>query len=155
VAAVIPGCHGNLLQVDLSTTRCAGRRLDEATVRKYIGGTGLGARILFGEIEPRTDSLSPEAVLLFLAGPFAGTRVPCGDRASVICKSPLTGIWAESDVGGRFTGHLRSCGFDGLVIQGRSDSPVYLHLSDGSAEIRKADFLWGQDTFRTHEMLER
>ena len=155
MAAVIPGYHGNLLEVDLSTGKIATRGLDRQSLQLTVGGTGLGARILLDELAPGIDPRAEEAVLLLLAGPFAATRVPCGDRTSVVCKSPLTGIWAESDVGGRFAGHMRSSGFDGIVIRGRSDKPVFLEISEGAAQIRSADSLWGLDTYRTHEMLER
>jgi aldehyde:ferredoxin oxidoreductase len=151
---VIPGYHGNLLDVDLSTGTIANHGLDRRTLQGTVGGTGLGARILLDEIEARIDPLSEDAVLLFLAGPFAATSVPCGDRTSVVCKSPLTGVWADSDVGGKFAGTLRSCGYDGLVVRGRADTPVFLQISEDGAQIRNAEFLWGLDTYRTHEVLE-
>jgi aldehyde:ferredoxin oxidoreductase len=100
VAAVIPGYHGNLLEVDLSTGKISARELDSETLQRTVGGTGLGARILWDELAPGTVPLSENALLLLLAGPLAATRVPCADRTSVVCKSPLTGIWAEADVGG-------------------------------------------------------
>ncbi|MBN2551316.1 MAG: hypothetical protein JXB06_01040, partial [Spirochaetales bacterium] len=155
MAAVIPGYCGNLLEVDLDTGKISFRELDSGTLQGTVGGTGLGARILLDGLAPGTDPLSDGALLLILAGPFAGTRVPCADRTSVVCKSPLTGIWAESDVGGKFAGVLRSCGYDGLLIRGRADAPVFLEISEDAAHIRSAETLWGRDTYHTHEMLER
>ena len=155
MAAVIPGYHGNLLEVDLGTHEISDLELDEQTLQQTIGGTGLAGRILWEEMAGGTDPLAEEAVLLILAGPFAGTRVPCADRTSIVCKSPLTGIWAESDVGGKFAGVLRSCGYDGLLIRGRADAPVFLEISEDAAHIRSAESLWGRDTYRTHEILER
>ena len=89
MAAVIPGYHGNLLEVDLSTARITVRKSDKATLQQYNWGTGLGARILFDELGARIDLLSADGVLLLLSGPFAGTCVPCADRTRVVCKSPL------------------------------------------------------------------
>jgi aldehyde:ferredoxin oxidoreductase len=153
VAAVIPGYHGKLLEVDLSAGKTSTRILEEQTLKQYLGGTGLGAALLFDELEAGADPLGEDNILMFLAGPFAGTRVPCGDRTSVVCKSPLTGIWADSDVGGRFAGTLRSSGYDGILVRGRAESPVYLHVEEERAIIRSAGRLWGQDSYRTDELL--
>ncbi|MFW6138589.1 MAG: aldehyde ferredoxin oxidoreductase family protein, partial [Spirochaetota bacterium] len=94
-------------------------------------------------------------VLMFLAGPFAGTRVPCSGRTSVVTKSPLTGIWAESDVGGKFGDYIKTSGYDGILIKGKSPNPVYLHINQEGLQVRDALHLWGEDTYHTHSMIEK
>ncbi len=80
--------------------------------------------------------------------------MPCSDRTSVLTKSPLTGIWADSDVGGKFGGHLKKSGFDGIILKGKALRPSYLLINESGAEIREADFLWKKDTYETHELLK-
>jgi aldehyde:ferredoxin oxidoreductase len=105
VAAVIPGYHGNLLEVDLSTGEIYTRELDSETLQSTVGGTGLGTRILGDELAPGTDPLSENALLLLLAGPLAATRLrPAPTAPALFVNPPLTGIWAEADVGGKFAG---------------------------------------------------
>jgi len=151
-----------LLDVDMTTGTVSRRHIEPEIRRRYIGGSGLGAWILNTELPKEIDPLGPFNLLLFLTGPFAGTRAPCSGRTSVISKSPLTGIWGESDVGGRFGEYLKSLGVDGLIIRGRAETPSVLRLAEedapgetGIPEARILDGsgLWGLDTYATHERL--
>ena len=142
-----------LLEVDLSETSSRVRELPEGLLRRALGGSGLGTQLLNDELPAGADPLGRESVLLFLTGPFAATPVPCGERTSVICKSPLTGGWGGSDLGGRFGGVLRSCGFEGILLHGRSEHPRVLRMREGRVALGSTDYLWGQDTYATHEML--
>ncbi len=151
-----------LLDVDMTIGTVYRRHIEPEIRRRYIGGSGIGAWILNTELPKEIDPLGPFNLLLFLTGPFAGTRVPCSGRTSVISKSPLTGIWGESDVGGRFGEYLKSLGVDGLIIRGRAETPSVLRLAekDGPGEtgipearILDGSDLWGLDTYATHERL--
>ncbi len=152
---MIKGYNCKLLEIDLTERKTKERHISEDTLKKYIGGTGLGAWILFEELNPHTDPLGPDNMLMFITGPFAGARVPCSDRTSIVTKSPLTGIWAESDVGGKFGGHLKKSGFDGIIIRGRALRSSYILINETGAEIREADHIWGKDTYATHEILRQ
>ncbi len=123
-------------------------------MKEYIGGSGLAARIIFNELSPSVDPLSPENILLFMTGPLTGTASPSCGRYCVCTKSPLTGLWAESHAAGFWGPELKFSGHDGIIIRGRSASPVYLSIIDGQIEIRNASKLWGADTYRTEKLLK-
>lgn len=148
------GYIGKILRVDLSSRSIKKEELDEKVARKFIGGSGLGAKILFEETDEKTDSLGPGNVLIFMTGPLTGTIVPTSGRHAVVAKSPLTGIWGEGDVGGTWGIGLKRAGFDGIIIKGKSPKPVYLWIHDGEVEIRDAVHLWGKDTFETDRLIK-
>lgn len=141
------GYAGKILRVELSKERVETQALDEDLAKKFIGGSGLAAKILYEETGPDTDPLGPENLLIFMTGPFAATPVITSGRHAVVTKSPLTGIFAESDSGGTWGAVLKKAGFDGIVVKGKAKKPVYLWVADGKAEIRDATHLWGQDTY--------
>mgnify|MGYP005840308617 CR=1 FL=1 len=144
----MPGGYcGKILRVNLTKGEIREQTLDENLLRHYIGGTGLAVRILYDETDSSTDPLGPKNVLVFAVGPFAGTKVPLSNRFAAAARSPLTGLWGESDCGGRWGGELKKAGYDALVITGRAEKPVYLWVEDGSAELRDAQELWGLDTY--------
>ena len=120
------GYAGKILRVDLSKGLVETQALDEGLAKKFIGGSGLAARILYDETGPETDPLGPENRLIFMTGPFAATPVITSGRHAVVTKSPLTGVFAESDAGGTWGPFLKRAGFDGVVISGKSPKPVYL-----------------------------
>ncbi len=141
------GYTNKILRVDLSKKKLEVEGLDENLAKKFIGGSGLGTKILYDETGPETDPLGPENRLIFMTGPFAATPVITSGRHHVVTKSPLTGIFGESDVGGTWGPFLKRAGFDGIVVTGKADKPVYLWVYDGKAEIRDASRLWGMDTY--------
>ncbi|MBI2958530.1 MAG: aldehyde ferredoxin oxidoreductase, partial [Chloroflexi bacterium] len=132
------GYAGSILEVDLTREKSNTTRPHEETLRKYIGGTGLAAKMLWEETTQDTAPLSPEAPLLFMIGPLTGTAMPSSSRYVVAGISPLTGIWGEAHSGGDWADELKHAGFDGIVLRGKADRPVYLWLHDGQAEIRDA-----------------
>ncbi|HHY91915.1 MAG TPA: aldehyde ferredoxin oxidoreductase, partial [Firmicutes bacterium] len=144
---------GKLLRVDLTQGSITEEEFSEDLARTYIGGSGLGAALLYQETGPGADPLGPENRVLFLTGPVTGTRVFTSGRYAVVTRSPLTGIWAEADAGGKFGPRLKAAGFDGIIIQGRAEKPVYLFVNDGRAELRPADDLWGKDTYVAEELI--
>ncbi len=148
------GYMGKILRINLNEKTITEEGLNPADLRQFIGGSGLGAKFLFQETGKKTDPLGPENVLIYLTGPFVGTPVPTSGRHCIVAKSPLTGIWGEADVGGKFGVWLKSLGYDGLIVKGASDHPVYIYLGGNKAEIRDARQLWGKDTFEIESALQ-
>jgi len=119
--------------------------------RDYLGGASLAARLLFEDLTPDLDPLSPPAPLLFLNGPLSGTAGPAVGRFVVCGRSPATQIWGESNCGGFWGPELRMAGYDGLWITGRAAEPVYIWIEDDRVEIRPAGDIWGLDTYAAQE----
>jgi len=149
------GFHKKLLRVDLSNRKAEVEDLDEALIRKYVGGLGIEAKILYEETGPETDPLSPENILMALTGPYTGTGVPTSGRHHLVARSPLTGFFGESNVGGSWAVHFKRAGFDGIVIKGKSETPLYLWIRDGKVEFRDARPIWGKDSYESAEWLKR
>ncbi len=149
------GYHKKLLRVDLSSRKVKVEDLDEALIRKYIGGLGIEAKILYEETGPQTDPLSPENELIAMTGPYTGTGVPASGRHHLVSRSPLTGFFGESNVGGSWAVHFKRSGFDGIVIKGKSSTPVYLWIHHGKVEFRDAKPTWGKDSYESADWLKR
>jgi aldehyde:ferredoxin oxidoreductase len=149
------GYVGKILRVDLQSQTTRDERLPEEVSRKYIGGSGLASRIIYDEVKPETKPLDPENRLLFITGPLTGTIVPTSGRWCVCTKSPLTGIWAESHIGGFWGPELKYAGYDGVIVQGKSDTPAYIWIHDGQAEIKSAKNLWGLSTTATQQTIKK
>jgi len=142
---------GAILDVDLSTGTHRVRELTQEMADKWLGGTGLGAHILWEEQVYKADPLGPDNVMVFSSGPFAGTAVPLSNRFGVCARSPLTGVWGEAECGGHWSNDLKKSGFDALIVRGCAEHPVYLWIHDREVEVRDATHLWGKDTFDTHD----
>lgn len=149
------GYVGKILRVDLQSQTTRDERLPEEVSRKYIGGSGLASRIIYDEVKPETKPLDPENRLLFITGPLTGTIVPTSGRWCVCTKSPLTGIWAESHIGGFWGPELKYAGYDGVIVQGKSDTPAYIWIHDGQVEIKSAKNLWGLSTTATQQTIKK
>jgi len=150
---VPPTRHGELLEIDLSTGAIAPREVPEEILRRYLGGSGLAARLLYDELDPAIDPLAPGSPLVVMNGLLTGTPVLCCNKVCLCARSPLTGIWGESRAGGFFGAELARAGLGGILFRGQAQEPVYLWLRDGQAELRPATHVWGKDTFETAEML--
>ena len=148
------GYMGKIARINLTERSVREEPLELEDLKKYIGGSGLAAKYLFRETDEKTDPLGPENVLIYLTGPFVGTPVPTSGRHCIVAKSPLTGIWGEADAGGKFGVWLKSLGYDGLIVKGESDHPVYIYIAGGKIEIRDARHLWGKDTFEIESRLQ-
>jgi aldehyde:ferredoxin oxidoreductase len=143
-----------LLEVDLGSGSWQGRTIAPGLLHDFLGGATLAARVLYPELSPSLDPLSPEAPLLFMTGPLTGTAGPSVGRFVICAKSPATGFWAESNAGGFFGPELRGSGWDALLIRGRAPEPVYLWIRPGAVDVRPATHLWGSaDTYETQERL--
>jgi len=138
------GYNGKTLHVDLSSREIRVEEPPDEQYRKYIGGSAMAAYYLLNELEPGTDPLGPDNILVVMTSPTCGTALSGTNRYSVAAKSPLTGGYGESEAGGYFGPELKSAGFDGIIIRGQADSPVYLYVADGAAELRDASKFWGQ-----------
>jgi len=143
------GYNGKILRVNLSEGATRVETTDEAFCRKYIGGAGFVARLLYKEVPPGTDPLGAGNKLVFAAGPITGIPLPGSGRHCVGAKSPLTGGIAKSEVGEFWGAELKSAGFDAVVIEGKAASPVYLSIRDGQARVMDAGALWGLNTKET------
>jgi len=152
---MLKGYNGKILRLDLSTGEMDYEYLEEPTARKYIGGVGLAAKILWHETTPDTEPLSPESELIFMTGPLTGSILPKSSRYIVAGISPLTGIWGQAHAGGNFADELRHAGLDGIVVKGQSSKPVYLWINNGKAEIRDAAYVWGKDTWEVSDILQQ
>ncbi|MCP4605282.1 MAG: aldehyde ferredoxin oxidoreductase, partial [Proteobacteria bacterium] len=140
--------------VDLWERKTWDEPLDEGLRNDFIGGYGLGAKIIFDRQKPKVDPLGPEAILGFVTGPLTGSPALTGSRYCVVGKSPLTGGWGDANSGGDFGPHLKFAGYDAVFIQGASEKPVYLSIDNGKAEIKDAGHLWGKDSHDTEDMLQ-
>ena len=139
------GSNGAVLRVDLTNGTTSTETFDEAFYRRYPGGKALAAWYLLNEVPAGTDPLGPENVLVLAAGLLTGAPVSTATRYTAIARSPLTGAFGESEAGGYWGPELKMAGFDAVVLTGRSPKPVWIWIKDGTAEIRDAAGLWGQD----------
>lgn len=150
----MPGTYaGKLLRINLSTGDIKVEEIPEEYLRKYIGGRGLASYYLYKEIDPKIDPLSPDNKIIFATGPLSGTAAPTGGRYMVVTKGPLTGTIASSNSGGFFGAELKHAGYDMLIVEGKSEKPVYIYINDDTVEIRDASHLWGKDTHYTTDKL--
>jgi len=148
------GYCGKMLFVDLTNANCEEKELTEKMARQFIGGYGIGAKILFQMMKPGTDALGPDNILGFTTGPLTGTGALFSGRYTVVCKSPVTGGWNDANAGGYFGPELKKAGFDAVFIYGASENPVYIWIDDGKVEIKDAAHLWGKNVLDTEDALK-
>lgn len=146
------GYTGKVLWVDLTHQEIKEDSFDEQLCKDYIGGYGIGAKVLFDKMPAGVDPLGPENILGVVTGPMTGTGLG-GARYVVVGKSPLTGGWGDANSGGDFGPKLKMAGIDAVFFTGISEKPVYLYIEDSKAELRDAADLWGKDTNVTEDML--
>lgn len=146
------GWWNRLARVDLTTREVTYEKVGEDILHEFIGGRGLGIRLLVEEISPDIDPLE-ENILVFAAGPLTGTSVPTSGRFSVSSKSPLTGTVADSNVGGSFGSEFKRTGLDALIVEGTSEEPVRLKIDEEDISITKTD-LWGSETGKCLDELD-
>jgi aldehyde:ferredoxin oxidoreductase len=150
----VNGYMGALLFVDLTSGAWHDEPLDHRLCRDFLGGYGLGARILYERMPAKADPLGPDNMLGFVTGPFTGTPAISSGRFTVVGKSPLTGGWGDANAGGSFGPYLRFSGYDAVFFTGVSDRPVYLLLDDGVVSVEDAGELWGKDCLETDDLLK-
>ncbi len=149
------GFRGKLLKIDLSSGKISTEPINEDISKNFLGGSGYACRYLYDLLNKDTDPLSPENVLMFMTGVFCGSNLATSGRFVVCSKSPYTGIWGESNCGGFFGPELRKTGYDGIIINGASDKPVFLEITENGAEIKDASDLWSKGTLETTDILKK
>jgi aldehyde:ferredoxin oxidoreductase len=146
--------QGKILRVDLTKGTAEAEPLNMEWAAAYLGERGLATKYLWENMDPTVDAMSPENVLIFATGPLVGTMASTSGRYAVVTKGPLTGAIACSNSGGKFGAELKYAGYDLLILQGRSETPVYLHIEDDTVEILPADDIWGTTVWHTEEWLK-
>ncbi len=149
------GFVGTILRCDLTEKRVSDIDINREYADMFLGGAGYACRYLFDLIEENTDPLSPENVVMIMTGPLCGTGAPSTGRFVICSKSPYTGLLGESNCGGFFAPELKSAGYDGIVITGKSETPVYLKIVEKKAEICDASHLWGKGIIETQKVLKK
>jgi len=149
------GYVGEVLEADLTS-----QKIQKVPTKKYfdaklfVGGKGLGALVLWKELKPHIDPLSPENILVFSTGPLTGTPCP-STRMCIVTKSPLTNTFCDSHIGGHLGSEIKFAGYDAVIVRGKSERPVYLWMNSEEVEICDAKHLWGLDTFQTEEEIRK
>jgi aldehyde:ferredoxin oxidoreductase len=146
---------GRILRVDLTAGTCTAEPLKMDWARQYLGQRGLATKYFVEEVDAKVDPLSAGNKIIWATGPLTGTMASTGGRYSVITKGPLTGAIACSNSGGYWGAELKMAGWDMVIIEGRSDKPVYLAITDDVAELKDASHLWGKTVWQTEEMLKK
>ncbi|MCK4225750.1 aldehyde ferredoxin oxidoreductase family protein [candidate division WOR-3 bacterium] len=149
------GYMGKILEVDLSRRKAEAVDIDPDIAKKFIGGKGYGAKLLWDRTPKEVEPLSPDNLLMIMLGPLTGTLAQSAGRFAVVTKSPETGIFTDGHVGGYFGPKLKFSGYDGIVISGKADKPVYLHITQDKCEILDASELWGKGVFEVDEILKK
>jgi len=151
------GYMGKILRVNLTRGELKDEPIDRSVAKDYIGGAGLASKILYDEVDPTVDALSPENKIIFATGPLTGTISPCSGRYAVVFKSPLTNAFGEGHSGGHWPAELKFAGYDAIIIEGTAykHAPVYLWIKDGKAELRDASDVWGKNFWETTSMIKK
>ncbi|MCU0595439.1 MAG: aldehyde ferredoxin oxidoreductase, partial [Desulfobacterota bacterium] len=150
----IIGTSNRALEVDLTRNKVDIYEVKPRERRLYLGGKGLGLKLLYDRLPPGTDPLGEQNILAFMPGVLMGTGAPCSGRFAAVTKSPLTGIMVASSCGGPFGMALKTAGWDGLLVRGKAVKPTYLLINSEGVEFRDAGELWGLDTVETQKRLE-
>ena len=151
----IVGAGNRMLEIDLTTQRVKELQITDDDRRLYLGGKGLGLKLLFERLQPGIDPLGEDNYLAFMMGVLMGTGAPCSGRFAALTKSPLTGIMLTSSCGGPFGMAYKTAGYDGLLITGKSAKPIYLEIDSGGVKFQDGAHLWGKDTAETQELLSK
>ncbi len=147
------GYMGKVCNVDLTTGTVLIEPPVERDLERFLGCSGYAAKILWDRVEAGIDPLSDKNKIVFATGPLTGSLCPSGGSYELCFKSPLTGVWCQARSGGAFGPRLKKAGFDHLVIEGKSDRPVYLWIRNGNVEIREASHLWGKGVEQTTDAI--
>jgi aldehyde:ferredoxin oxidoreductase len=150
----LKGWNGRLLRVDLSEGTAEFETYSKEFARSFVGGRGFAIKLLWDELEPGTDPLGPENMLIFATGPYTGFSMPNTGKMVVAAKSPLTGGYGDGNLGTLASPNMRKCGIEAIVVTGKSEKPSYLLVEDEETEIRDAIDLWGKDSYEAEAILK-
>ncbi len=148
------GYTGKVLRINLTDKTSRVEELPVEVARDFIGGAGIGIKYLYDEVKPGTDPLGPENKLIFAPGPFTGAGVPCASRMAVVGKSPLTGAVGMALSGGQFPTEMKLAGFDAIIVEGKSEGPVFVSIKDDRVRFHDATGIWGTMTFDCQQMIK-
>jgi aldehyde:ferredoxin oxidoreductase len=152
---MLGGYTGKILWVDLSRGEISSEEPAESLYRNFIGGYGIGARLLYSRQKGGVAALGPENILGIVNGGLTGTPAVFGCRFTAVAKSPLTGGWGDANCGGYFGPHLKFAGYDGIFFKGIAPKAVYLVVDNGQFQLKDAAHLWGQSTYLTEDTLQK
>jgi len=155
MVTLMDGFTGKIADVDLTNGTVEIIETPADLKKNYLGGRGFGVKIVADRVDPETDPLGPENVLVFAAGPTTGTGIPLGSRYMIAAKSPLNDTLMSANSGGTWGWKLKKAGFDAVILNGRAEKPVYIYLHDGEVEVRDASAYWGMDTWEATDALLR
>ncbi|RLC05452.1 MAG: aldehyde ferredoxin oxidoreductase [Deltaproteobacteria bacterium] len=150
----IIGTSNKILEIDLNTKIQTIYEVTDHERRLFLGAKGLGLKLLFDRMTPGTDPLGPDNIIAFMPGVLMGTGGPCSGRFEAVSKSPLTGIMITSSCGGPFGFSLKTAGWDGLIVKGKADDPIFLDITDKGVTFEDAAHLWGKNIPDTQAVLD-
>ena len=149
------GFTGKIIEVNLSLGRIEKINIDSRIVQQYLGGAGLGVKILYDQAGPEIDAFSEDNIIVIAPGPLSGTAAPTNGRTHIVTKSPLTGIMGMGNFGGFWGPRLKKAGYEGVIIRGKAKKPVYLWINDENVQLIGANGIWGKDTYETSDLLKK
>lgn len=149
------GWNGLFLRVNLSRMKAVAKKYDVKLAENFLGGRGFAAKILWDELKPGTDPLSPENKLVFTAGPLTGFALPSSGKLVVAAKSPLTGGYGDGNIGTLAAVQMRKAGYDAIIVEGKSEKPIVLLVQDKQIDFLDAGDLWGLNSFKTESLLRQ
>ncbi|MDP7208119.1 MAG: aldehyde ferredoxin oxidoreductase N-terminal domain-containing protein [Candidatus Bathyarchaeota archaeon] len=148
------GWNGKILRVDLTEGTAIAEEYSEDFARRFVGGRGFAIKLLWDELAPGVDPLGPENMIIFATGPLTGHVIPNSGKMVVAAKSPITGGYGDGNLGSWASVNLRKAGLDAIVVKGRSEKPVYLHVENDEYSIEDASDLWGLDSYKAEAKLK-
>lgn len=152
---MIYGYTNSYLRIDLANNLIKRENLEEKVLRKFIGGVNLGIKILYDEVPPGINPLGPNNRLIFVTTPLLGTLTPAACQYAVVTKSPLTGLVGIGRSKGFWGPALKLAGYDGIIIQGIADKPIYVDINNDRVQVKDASHLWGADTYTTEDLIKK
>lgn len=150
----IPGYGGKILRVDLTNDWISIIPLSKKMIKNYLGGRGLATYLLYKTLPIGANPLGPENKVFIASGPLSGAFVPAAGKVDFVSKSPLTGGYGNSNMGGHFSSEMKYAGYDVVIIEGKAEKPSYLFIEDEKVEIRSAENLWGLGSSKTEKTLK-
>jgi aldehyde:ferredoxin oxidoreductase len=150
----IHGYTGKILRINLNEGIDYSEPISIETIKHYLGGRGFNAYRLYMEVNKGIDPLGPKNKLMFATGPLVGTMFPTASRFNVSAKSPLTGIFGDSNAGGHFAPEMKYAGYDQIILEGKAKFPVYIYIKNDKTEIIDASIIWGKDVITTDEIIK-
>lgn len=149
------GYAGKVLRINLTEYKTTTEPLDLKMAKLYLGGRGFNAYRLYKEVSAGIDPLGPDNKLMIATGPLVGTMFPTASRFNVSAKSPLTGIFGDTNAGGHFAPEMKYAGYDQVIIEGRAEKPSYINIRDNNVEVLDADGIWGSTVFQADAAIKK